>query len=387
MSRLSLMWANLFRRPVRTLLTLVSVLIAFLLFVLLRTVSHSFSEGGGFGEPGIDRLVVSPKYSVVDPLPISAMQPIAGVDGVLAVTHADWFGGVYQDRANFFPKYPVDPIPHFKMYSEYQIDPQQLEAFANTRTGAVAPAAMVAKYGWKLGDKIPIEGDIYAKKDGSRNWEFDLVGLYTAPENMQQPAVFLLNHGYFEEAREFGEGTVGWFSVRVADTGRAAEIANAIDALFTNSVNPTRTITEAEQARQFMQQIGDIELMMTGILAAVFFTILLLTGNTMAQALRERVPELAVLKTIGFSDGSVAALVLGEALLLCAVGALLGTLLAVGAAALIGPEIEEALGAFEVSGVTMASALGLSALLGLVVGAVPAITARRLSIVDALRER
>ena len=387
MSRLGFMWANLFRRPVRTWLTLVSVLIAFLLFVLLRTVSQSFSEGGNFGEPGIDRLVVSPKYSIIDPLPVSALQQIAGVGGVLAVIHADWFGGIYQDRANFFPKYPVDPIPHFGMYSEYLIDPQHLEAFANTRTGAVAPVAMAAKYGWKVGDKIPIEGDIHAKKDGSRNWEFDLVGTYAAPEDIQQPAVFLFNHAYFDEAREFGEGTVGWFVVRIADAERAAEIANAIDALFTNSLNPTRTITEAEQARQFMQQIGDIELMMTGILAAVFFTILLLTGNTMAQALRERVPELAVLKTIGFTDGAVAALVLGEALLLCAAGALLGTLLAVGAAVVIGPGMEDIIGAFEVSGATVASALGVSALLGLVVGAVPALSARRLSIVDALRER
>ena len=181
MSRLGFMWANLFRRPVRTWLTLVSVLIAFLLFVLLRTVSQSFSEGGGFGEPGIDRLMVAPKYSIIDPLPISARQQIVGVDGVLAVTHGDWFGGVYQDRANFFPKYPVEPIPHFKMYSEYMIDPQQLEAFANTRTGAVAPVAMAAKYGWKVGDKIPIEGDIWAKKDGSRNWEFDLVGTLFRP--------------------------------------------------------------------------------------------------------------------------------------------------------------------------------------------------------------
>lgn len=387
MSRLGFMWANLFRRPVRTWLTLVSVMIAFLLFVLLRTVSHSFSEGGGFGEPGIDRLMVSPKYSIIDPLPISALQQIAGVDGVLAVTHGDWFGGVYQDRANFFPKYPVKPIPHFEMYSEYLIDPQHLEAFANTRTGAVAPLAMAVKYGWKVGDKIPIEGDIWAKKDGSRNWEFDLVGTYAAPEDQQQPGVFLLNYAYFDEARDFGEGTVGWFTVRIADTERAAEIANAIDALFTNSLNPTRTITEAEQARQFMQQIGDIGLMMTGILAAVFFTILLLTGNTMAQALRERGPELAVLKTIGFTDGAVATLVLGEALLLCAVGALLGTGFAFGAAAVIGPGIEEAIGVFEVRGLTVASALGLSALLGLVVGAVPALTARRLSIVDALRER
>jgi putative ABC transport system permease protein len=204
--------------------------------------------------------------------------------------HANWFGGIYRDRSNFFPKFPVEPRAYFSLYPEYRIDPAQLAAFENTRTGAVAPAAMLEEFGWKIGDRIPIEADIWPKKGGDRRWEFELVGTYDVPGADVQPSEFLFNHAYFDEARQYGEGTVGWFIVRVADPERSAEIARAIDTLFENSPNATRTATEAEFARQFANQVGDIALLMTGILGAVFFTILLLTGNTMAQTLRERIP-------------------------------------------------------------------------------------------------
>ena len=384
MNKLGLLWANLFRRRTRTLLTLLSLLVALLLFILLRSISLVFTDGGGLSQASVDRLVVAAKYSIIDSLPISALQQIQAVEGVDAVTHAEWFGGVYQDGAEFFPKFPVDPKAYFELHPEYRIDPEQLQAFNNTRTGAVAPKAMAEKYGWRIGDKIPIQGDIWGKRDGSRNWEFDLVGLYTVADE-GPPGVLLLHYDYFDEAREYDRGSTGWFIVRLADRERAAEVANRIDQLFANSSDPTRTSTEAEQQRQFMQQIGDIELMMTGILGAVFFTILLLTGNTMAQSLRERVPELAVLKAVGFTDAAVSALVLGEAVLLCLLGGLLGTVLALVAALVIGPGMEQALGAFEVRATTVAAALGLSAVLGLVVGAFPALRARRLSIIEALR--
>lgn len=384
MNKLGLLWANLFRRRTRTLLTLLSLLVALLLFILLRSISLVFTDGGGLSQASVDRLVVAAKYSIIDSLPISALQQIQAVEGVDAVTHAEWFGGVYQDGAEFFPKFPVDPKAYFEMHPEYRIDAEQLQTFSNTRTGAVAPKAMAEKYGWRIGVKIPIQGDIWGKRDGSRNWEFDLVGLYTVADE-GPPGVLLLHYDYFDEAREYDRGSTGWFIVRLTDRERAAEVANRIDQLFANSSDPTRTSTEAEQQRQFMQQIGDIELMMTGILGAVFFTILLLTGNTMAQSLRERVPELAVLKAVGFTDAAVSALVLGEAVLLCLLGGLLGTVLALMAAQVIGPGMEQALGAFEVRATTVAAALGLSAVLGLAVGAFPAFRARRLSIIEALR--
>ena len=384
MSTAGLIWSNLFRRKLRTVLTLFSVLVAFLLFALLRTATDAFS-GGGFSQPGIDRLVAAPKYSIIEPLPVSYLREIESVEGVDSAAHADWFGGVYQDPRNFFPQYPVQPLDWFDLHPEYIIDPGELDAFARTRTGAVAPAELAEKYGWKVGDKLPFQGQIYAMRDGSRLWEFDLVGTYRGPENEPQPGEFLFHYDFFSEANEYGEGNVGWFVVRITDTERAPEIASAIDALFENSLNPTRTSTEAEYNRQFMEQVGDIELMMTGILGAVFFTILLLTGNTMAQGLRERVPELAVLKTVGFTDAAVAWLMLGEALLLCSLGAILGVLAAVGVAFAVGPQLEDFLGEFKVSWSIAAAALGVSVLLGLAVGAVPSLSARRLSIVDALR--
>ena len=384
MSTFSLIWANLFRRRVRTLLTLLSVVVAFLLFGLLRSVTESF--GSGFDVAGVDRLVVSPKYSIIDPLPISHANDIAAVPGVVAVTHANWFGGVYQDRRNFFPKYPVDPKGWFAMHPEYRMAPEQLDAFERTRTGCVASKAMADKFGWKVGDKIPIEGDIWSKKDGSRAWEFDLVGTYTVKEGDPDPSEFYLNYAYFDEARQFGEGSVGWFIVRIANAKAAAEVAQAIDKHFENSSFETRTATEAEQQRQFANQLGNIGLMMTGILGAVFFTILLLTGNTMTQALRERVPELAVLKTLGFTDRAVGMLVLGEAILLTLVGAVAGLGIALFMSPGIRRGIANILPNFEISGLTLAAGAALAVLLGLIVGAVPALTARKLRIVDALRE-
>lgn len=388
MSRVGLVWSNLFRRKVRTVLTLLSVLVAFVLFTMLRSVAVAF-DSSGFGPAGANRLQVSPKFSIIDPLLVNQMREIERVPGVDAVTHADWFGGVYQDGSNFFPKFPVSPKAYFDLYSELVIDPEQLEAFQNTRTGAVAPAGLAARFGWKIGDKIPIEGDIYPMEDGSRAWEFDLVGTYLFGDRRDETGggMFLFHYDFFDEAKAFGQGNVGWFIVRVEDAEQAPEIASAIDTLFENSPNPTRTATEDEAQREFAKQQGDIGLMTTGILAAVFFTILLLTGNTMAQSLRERIPELAVLKTFGFTDGAVGLLVLAEAVLLCLVGGALGVGLGTVTMTVIEPGLRQFFGLIEVTWTVVASALGIALLLGLVVGSVPALAARRLSIVDALRAR
>jgi putative ABC transport system permease protein len=384
MSLFSLMWAGLFRRRTRTILTLFSLIVAFLLFGLLRSIANAFA--GGIEIAGVDRLIVQPKYSIIDPLPISHLNAIRALPGVASATHSNWFGGFYQEPSNFFPKYPVDPQGFFQAYPEYRIDPEQLRAFASTRTGAVAPAELAARFGWKVGDRIPIEADIYPQRDGSRHWEFDLVGTFEGPPEGTSPSQFLLNYDYFDEARQFGQGTVGWFIVRVTDPAHAGETASAIDALFANSSNETRTATEAEFQRQFANQVGDIGLMMGGILAAVFFTIVLLTANTMAQAFRERISEIAVLKTLGFSDTRVALLVLGEAVLLCVVGGALG----LGIMALLAPGVAHALKDiipdFELIWQTTLAGLLIAAFMGLLVGAIPAATARRLRIVDALRE-
>ena len=384
MSNFHLVWANLHRHPIRTYLTLLSVLVAFLLFGLLRTLAIWFATGPADGA-SVDRLIVTGKYSIIDLLPISQSNAILTADGVEAVTHQTWFGGNYQDPSNFFPKYPVEPLAFFDMYPDLSIDPVELETFERTRTGAVVSADLMERFGWQIGDKIPIEADIWPMKDGNRNWTFDLVGSYTTDVD-GFGSTLLFHYDFFDEAREFAPGTVGWWTVRVADPDRAPEVGNAIDALFENSQNPTKTGTEDEFGRAFAAQIGDIGLMATGILSAVFFTVLLLTGNTMAQSLRERIPELAVLKTLGFGNNRVAWYVLGESVLICLFGGILG----IGLAALMAPvanafAAQFAPGAFAMTWPIAGLGMGVAALLGVVVGAVPAWSARRLSIAEALR--
>jgi putative ABC transport system permease protein len=383
MKYLGLLWAGLFRRRTRTVLTLASIAIAFLLFALLRSIIDGFL--GGVQLVGADRLIVSPRYSIVDPLPLNHQQRIQSVPGVVDATMANWFGGRYQDPSNFFPKHPVDPRAYFNMYSELIITPEQLEAFANTRSGTVVPRSLAEKFGWKIGDRIPIEADIWPKPGGDRLWEFDVVGIYDGPADEAPPDTMLINFAYFDEAREFAKGTAGWFIVRVADPNAAGDVARSIDGLFANSANETRTSTEAEFQAAFLKQVGDIGLIMSGILGAVFFTILLLTGNTMAQAFRERIPEVAVLKTLGFSNVTVLGLMLGEAVLLSLVAAVIG----MGIAVLLAPGIAKGIGNilpnFSIAPETLFAGLGISVLLGVVTGIFPAVQGMRLTIVEALR--
>ncbi len=385
MNALSLIWANLFRKKVRTFLTLFSILVAFLLFTLLRTVAGAF--GGDIDIAGVDRLQVSPKYSIIDLMPVTHMNEMRQLEGVEEVVHSTWFGGNYQGVNNFFPKFPVQPRAYFEMYPEFVIDPAQLDEFERNRLGAVAPQLLADNFGWQVGDRIPIEGDIWMQDDGSRLWEFELVGTYTSTNEDNAFNGFLINFDYFEEARpDQTEGLVGWFIVRVTNPDEAAEVAAQIDELFENSMSPTRSATEAEALRQFANQVGDIGLMMNGILSAVFFTILLLTANTMTQAFRERVPELAVLKTLGFTDLSVASIVLAESLLLCILGGAMGIGIAVVVSNAISPQIATFAGSFNLETTTILAGFAIAALLGVVVGLSPAISARRLQIVEALRK-
>lgn len=385
MSLFSLVWSNMFRRKVRTFLTLFSIIIAFLLFALLRTITIAFD--GDVRVEGADRLVVGPKYSMIDLLPVSHMAEIYNIEGVELVVHSTFFGGKYAGLDDFFFKFPVQPKDYFEMYSEYVIDPEQLDMFQRTRTGAVSPRALAENYGWEIGDNIPIEGDIWLQANG-QPWIFELVGVYDLHDGetiITDP--FMIHYDYFDEAREEdNQGIVSSFAVKISDPENAPTISAEIDALFENSSNPTRTATESEQGRQMLQQIGNIGLMMNGILSAVFFTILLLTANTMTQAFRERVSELAVLKAFGFTDMTVSMLMLAESVTLCVVGGALGIGLATVIVAGIGPLVESFLGTFQLSSEAVISGFIVAIALGLVVGLVPAITAKRLQIVDALRK-
>ncbi len=389
MTRLGFLIANLGRKPVRTWLTFLSIVVCFLLFGLLRSVGTAFTSPPSLS--GIDRLVVSPKYSMIDPLPVSHMNQVRSVPGVEAAAHADWFGGTYtyqgRELGLAFPKIPVKPLEYFDLYPEFRISPEQLETFENTRTGAVARRSTAERFGWRIGDVIPIVADIYPKMDGSLLWEFELVGIYdVSDEASAYPDDFYIHHDFFEEAKQHSKGMMGWVMVRVENPDVAAEVASAIDARFENSRDPTRTMTEKEWNAQFAKQIGNIGLMVTMILAAVFFSILLLVGNTMFQAFRERLRDLGVLKALGFNDGQVARMLLYESLILTLGGGVVGLFLSYALLRLVSPVLQT-FGTFSLDTLSVFLGLATAIGLGLVVGTVPAIRARSAPIVEVLRAR
>ena len=378
----SLLWANLCRKPTRTSLTFASLAIAFLLFMFLQAISDAFS--GGVSLEGMDRIVIDSKYSMTDNLPLAYVQQIRSLDEVDQVTNMSWFGGYYKEPRNSLATYPVDPESYFDIFKEQRVSADTLDRFRSSRVSAVASEALAARYGWRPGDAIPIMQDIFPRDDGSWSWQFELAGTFEYPGG----ELLLINYDYFNEAVvAWGKDQVGWLVARVADPVEADATIGMIDGLFENSSDPTRSTTEDEYRRQFASQLGDIGTISSMILVAVFFTIVLLTGNTAAQAFAERIPELAAMKTLGFSDRWVATLVLAEATTLCVCGAGAG----VGIAFLLEPGLNASLsgmvGSFALSGQSVLHALGLSVLLGLIVGAFPAVSARRLSIVDALKER
>jgi putative ABC transport system permease protein len=381
---LPLLWAGLFRKKTRTVLTLLSIVVAFALFGLLQAVEVAFESGADAADA--KRLLTTARYSIIEPLPLSYQRRIEQVPGVVGVAYADWFGAKYQNESNAFPVFAVDPARYLDMYPEFTIDHAQRETFARTRTGAVAGKRLADRFGWRVGQKLPISSEIHPKTDGSMNWEFDLVGIIDAddPAVRGNTDMVLINVAYFDEARQIGRGKTGWYVVRVADSTQARAISATIDTLFTNSPDETKTQPEKEFALGFAKQIGDIGALVTRILIAVFFTILILTGNTMAQSIRERIPELAILKTLGFSDGKVTALVLAEAVLLLVLGGGIG----MGAAVAAMPALNASTGGrfppLFVGVETWLLAAAVAALVALCIGLPPALRANRLKIIDAL---
>jgi len=383
----NLVWSALFRRKTRTLFTLLSVLAAFLLFGLLDSVRDAFANAG-HSVAGASRLITISKVSFMVALPKSLYMRIQAVPGVSDVTYANWFGGVYQDPKNFFANEAVAPN-FFDVYSEFKLPPPELRAFEDTRTGAVVGASLARRFHWKIGDQIPLEATIFPQKQGSNTWTFDLVGIYhlaNSRERAQEDAMFF-HWKYFDEARAFGNGNVGWYIERIARPKDADRIAQAIDALSANSDHETKTQSEDAFQASFASQFADIGLIVGSIMGAVFFTLVLLTGNTMAQAVRERIPEIAILKTIGFSNRSVLALVLAESVLLLAIGGAAGLALAEIAVSVIRARLGSQIPMLPVGPAIWLRGLGLMALIGLLVGALPARRGMTLRIVDALAGR
>ena len=375
---------TMFRRKLRVALTVVSLITAFVLFVLLRSVAVVFESQDELGAE--NRVQTQAKFSMIELLPVNYQQRILALDGIEAVTHASWFGGVYQDGNVFFATFPVDHTNYFDVFSDFVVSDEHLQAFKDTKTGALVPVSLAAQLGWQIGQKIPLRSPIYPLRDGSNVWTFDFVGTYSTEGQDGGMSAFLFRSDYVEEASDASGNYVGWFTSKVEDPERAAELSNAIDQMFLNSSDPTRTAPESAATAEFLSQYGDISLMMSGILAAVFFTMILLTGNTMAQGFRERISELAVLKTLGFTDFAVGSFLVVEGVLLCLVSAVLGVSLGVIATSILGTILTQFVPtSLTVGTIYMAAAVAL--LLGVGVSIVPAISATRLSIVDALAAR
>ena len=385
MKYFSLIWAQLFRSKTRTLLTLLSVVTAFLLFGMLDSVRVAFNSGGSI--EGANRLVTTSRLSITQTLPVRLLEQIRGVPGVQNATYAMWFGGIYQDPKNFFANFSVAPN-FFDVYTNYELPPAQIKAFQDTRGGAVVGETLANEFGWKIGDTIPLQATIFPRQ-GSNDWPLELVGIFRSKDRTAasgEERQLMMNWKYFDESNDYIKGQVSWYTVALDNPAHASRVAQAIDALSMNSDRETKSQTESAFQQSFAKQFADIGLIVTSIMGAVFFTLLLLTGNTMAQAVRERVPELAILKTLGFKDGTVLWLVLVESVLLVGIGGLLGMALARAILPALASRAQGMLPA-TIPAQTWLLGLGLIVLIGLVVGVLPALRAKRLKIVDALAGR
>src|SRR5215471_17752119 len=377
MTKAGFVLANLFRKRTRTILTLLSVIMAFLLFGLLQSVNTIFNAGSDF--VGATRLFTQARVSFTSPLPISMLPKLEAIPGVGRVAYQQWFGGVWQENTPLI-MFSTDPQRYHDVYPEWVMPDAQWQAFEHTRTGMIAGKQIADQYGWKIGQKIPISSNIYPQKNGSKAWAFDLVGIFDGKDEewKKRTNLAFIQQDYFDEANQFGvKGRTNFFILKLSDPSHAQAVSKAVDGMFENSPDETKTQTEKDFNISFVKQIGDIGLIVRWILFAVFFTLLLVVGNTMAQSVRERIPELAVLKTLGFSDGSVLGFVLAEALALCAIGGLIGLALAT----LLGAMVEKGSGGqfqLSVGGYVWAIGLAAIALMSLGVGLLPALRAQRL---------
>jgi putative ABC transport system permease protein len=381
MKYLPLLWRSLFRRKVRTIFTLLVILVVFTLYGFLVAIEAAF--GMGVELAGAERLVMIHKVSLIQLLPESYLERIRATSGVVDACHQTFFGGVYQDPKNFFMQMPVEPECILRMYPEFVLPEAQQKAWFADRQGAVVGRETAEKFGWKVGDRIPIQATIWRKKDNSTAWEFNLDGIYDGTEQGTDKTQFFFHYKYFDESRLFGEGNVGWYVIRIANASKAAQVAEQLDAQFANSPAETKTTTEKAFVQAFANQVGNIALIVRSIIAMAIFIMLLVTANTMAESVRERTSELAVLKTLGFTDGRVLALVLIESCLIAGVGGVLG--LAIAGAIVPRIPTGNLLPKLFVPQASLGLGIALVLGLGFVSGIFPALRAMRLRIVDALR--
>ena len=384
MKYLPIIWRNLLRRKVRTIFTIGAIFIAFILFGVLVAVRSAFSMGVDLA--GADRMMVLNKISIIQPLPYSYGAQIRQVEGIKEMTYANWFGGYYQDTKNQIPNMAVEPESWLRMYPEFVITEDEKKAWLADRTGAIVGADTARRFGWKVGDRVPLQATIFRRPDG-RAWEFNIIAIYDSPVAGTDKTQLFFHWAFLDEALRNTNfsGNVGWYVIKIAEADRSTEIAKKIDTQFANSPTETKTDTEKAFIQGFAKQIGNIALLTQLITAAALMMILLVTAITMAQSVRERTSELAVLKTLGFGNGRILGMVLAESCFIAILGGGLGLALSWVAVGAVGDMIRQYLPTFFLPPKELAVGGVLVILLGLIAGALPALTASRLRIVDALR--
>ena len=380
---------NLFRKPLRTVLLTVSIFMAFLIFGMLTSLNVALNRASETGVSN-QRLVVSNKINFTQPLPIAYVNRIAAIPGVTGVTHSSWFGAYYQDqRTSRFVGFAVDPATYLALNAnEVRVTEAERKAFIAERTGVIVGKVVADQYGWKVGQTVPISSNIYSKPDGRRSWDMKITGIYTGAKPTDSTAALFFHYDYLNETTTFGRDQIGNVAVRTASADLNDRVAKAIDANFANSPYETSTVDEKTFAQAFLKQAGDLNFIVTMVVAAAFAAILMIVSTTLVSAMRERTREIGVMKTLGFSSPRVLRLVLGEALLLSTMGAVLG--LGVSAFVLVAlskSPTASAFGDLSMSPLVALAGLLMAITLGLVTGAIPAISALRMSIVDALNRR
>jgi putative ABC transport system permease protein len=380
MKFLPLIWAGIWRKRGRAILMLLQIVSTFALFGVLQGLNTGIKQA--IARTHADRLYVASSVSLGDPLPLAHLQPLQTVAGVTGVSYRIGFGGTYQQPTQFVPGFATEPKSFFAMFTEIEVPKEQIEALARTRTGVIVGQVTAQRYGWKIGDRITIQSPI-PKRDGSRDWPLEIVGTYTHDLQPESAIAFIANYEYANEGRVVNRDTVDYFTVQVSEVAQAAQIGIEIDNLFANSSNETRTQSEQEVAQSQVQRIGDLDFIVHGVTAAVFFALLFATGALMMQSVRERVPELAILKTVGFSDRGVMGLIVCEALLFCVVAAGLG----LGLASALLPLARGFISLASVPGIVVLAGLGCAVLLALAGSMVPAWRGLRLQVADALADR
>jgi putative ABC transport system permease protein len=377
-----LLAASLRRKRLRTFFTLASIVIAFLLFGLAESLRYSLQSGVDVA--GADRLLTMHKVSFTQLLPQSYENRIRAIDGVTDVTPQTWFGAWFRDERNQIPTFPVKPEAFLRMYPEFVVPEEQQLAWVADRTGIMIGRGLADLTGWKVGEAVPLRSSIWRQSDGSDTWDVTVRAIYDLPQGGDTRQI-LMHQEYFEEARGMAKGLIGWYVVKVADVDQANAVARQIDLQFANSPAETKTSSERAMAQSFVNQVGNIGAILRAIVTAVFFTMLLVTANTMAQSVRERTNEIGVLKTLGFSNGGVLGLVLAESVLITVLGGALGLAGAWWLGVQFEPVFRQYLPGFKVPPDAIVLGIVFMIGLGLVAGAVPAAQAMRLRIVEALR--